>query len=82
MSKNYFVLERKKNKDQLLAMVKKNSDLAIPDGGISYKQLRALFSLRTGLSFKKIDEYLEELLATELIIIEEGFVKMAAPSND
>ena len=80
MSTSYFVKERKRNKNKLLEMVRNNMNIDILGGGMHRKKLRALFSMKTGLSFKKIDEYLEELLDTELIFIDEdsGTVKMAA----
>jgi len=52
--KSFFVIERKVRKAKLLDFIKKNPKL-------SEQRLKGLFSLNTGLSFKKIEEYLLEL---------------------
>lgn len=59
-NKNYFVTERKANKQKLLEIITKNKKI-LPG------KLKGVFSLTTGLSFKKIEEYLSELVEGGLI---------------
>ena len=63
--KGYFTIERRRRKGQLLQLIKDNRETPLG-------KLKALFSLQTGLSFKKIEEYLTELEAGELIEYDEA----------
>jgi predicted transcriptional regulator len=58
--KSYFLIERRTRKLRLLDMIKKNPELEIG-------KLKGLFSLESGVSFKKIDEYLSEMEESGMI---------------
>ena len=66
--KNFFLRERQIRKARLLDLIEKHPELGL-------KKIKGLFSLRTGLSFKKIQEYLSEFLDAELIEIDNGNVR-------
>lgn len=62
----------------LLTMITKHKTLPM-------SQLRGLFSLKTGLTYKKINEYLRELSDANLIIIENDTVRLSGtpgPENN
>jgi len=56
MRENYFVAVRKATKARLVGFIKDSKDL-------DRHQIVARFSAATGYSYKKINEYIEELLA-------------------
>jgi predicted transcriptional regulator len=60
MSKSFFTIERKVRKRKLVDLIKENPK--IPE-----QKLKGLFSLQTGLSFKRIEQYLEELEGANLV---------------
>jgi len=62
-SRSYFLRERQKRKQILLQMIEKNSEMSL-------QRLKSVFSLQTGLAFKTINEYLDELIGTGLIEID------------
>jgi len=71
-----FLDQRKKRKQDLYDIIKKNPDLGL-------KKLKAVFSMRTGNTYKKIDEYLEELEDAGLIDIDRTnplFIKVTSVS--
>jgi len=62
--KSFFLEERRKRKVDLLDLIGKS------EGKTDLNKLKGVFSLKTGLSFKKIDEYLAELHIGGLIHID------------
>lgn len=60
MSRNFFVKERQRAKQNLLTMITANPT-------IPKKRLIAAYSMKTGFTFKKIEEYLSELLDAQLV---------------
>jgi len=67
--KSFFLLERRARKRMLLEMIEAHPDLLLG-------RLKALFSMKTGVSFKKIDEYLRELEEGGLVEFEGDHVKV------
>ena len=63
-SRSFFLRERQTRKSNLLKLIEKNP-------GATLNRLKGAFSLKTGLTFKKIDEYLSELEASGLIEISD-----------
>ena len=61
--RSFFLEERRKRKVDLLNLIGKNKK-------VSLNKLKGVFSQKTGLSFKKIDEYLEELHSAGFIQID------------
>lgn len=61
---SYFMIERRVRKKRLLDMLIKNK-------GISLTKLKGIFSLATGLSYRKIDQYLTELQDSGMITYSE-----------
>jgi hypothetical protein len=59
-----FAEERRARKNHLLQLLKQNPDLA-------RDQVVAMFSAQTGISVRKAEEYLRELLAAKLLEEEE-----------
>lgn len=58
--KSYFLIERRARKQKLLEIIKKNPKLNLG-------KLKGIFSLQTGVSFKKIDEYINEMVESGMI---------------
>ncbi|MCK5609294.1 hypothetical protein KAR91_45900 [Candidatus Pacearchaeota archaeon] len=67
--RNLFQNQRRARKLQLLAFIKKHPELNL-------KKLKGLFSIQTGATYKKIEEYLQELVDAELIAL--GLEKVEA----
>jgi len=67
MAVGYFGRMRMMRKRQLLDLIRQHAP-------IEEDKLCGVFSLKTGLTFKKIRQYLEELEATGLIVRENGVV--------
>lgn len=71
--KSYFLIERKTRKQKLIALIEKHQ-------GIELGKLKGLFSLQTGVSFKKIDEYLLELEESgQIQVAENGSYELVKP---
>ena len=58
--KCYFMIERRVRKQKLLAIIKEHPDLEIG-------KIKGIFSQQTGLSFRKIDQYISELEESGII---------------
>jgi len=63
--KGYFETTRQLRKMDLLAVVTKTP-------GLPKEKLMGLFSLRTGLTFRKIEMYIEELEAAGLLEVNDA----------
>jgi predicted transcriptional regulator len=63
--KSFFAIERKVRKRRLLDLIKENPNM--PEG-----KLKGLFSLKTGLTFNRIDAYIMELEESGLIERDEA----------
>ena len=68
--KSFFLTERRVRKRNLLDLIRNSGEQ-----GVSLKKVKSVFSLKTGLSFRKIEEYLRELEEGGLIEISEDTVK-------
>ena len=68
--KSFFLIERRVRKQNLLDLIRNSGEQ-----GVSLKKAKSVFSLKTGLSFRKIEEYLRELEEGGLIEISEDTVK-------
>lgn len=68
-SRNFFVIERRVNKRKLLDLIRANAQMSL-------RKVKGIFSLKTGLSFNKINEYLGELEAAGLIELSDKMVKV------
>jgi len=58
--KSYFVIQRRVWKRQLLDLIEQNPEMPL-------RKIKGIFSLKTGLTFRRIDMYLAELEASGLI---------------
>ncbi len=66
--KNFFAIERRVRKRELLAIISENPK-------IQDRRLKGIFSLKNGLTFKRIECYLRELVDASLIEIDaDGLV--------
>lgn len=64
ISKNFFLSERKSRVKYLIKLISDNPKLPI-------NKIKGLFTLKTGCSFKVINEYLAELTESGLIEFDE-----------
>ena len=75
-SKNFFLADKKARMRSLVSLIQKNPELP-------FHKIKGIFMWKTGLSSKKIDEYINDLIEGDLIEFVEDTrnYKVLLPEN-